>query len=205
MSYTSNSRQFQQTPRSKAIFFSRAFSHEFYAKSLFRNILPIKPLDGIFCDELFFIALCFQYFANQNGRGYRGEQLAHLSAEGRFSRRRTVAGLCPEPRFYRNLLFAIGTLVYGEGFAKTQERVWPPDRILETDGPFQYPGRERDSLTENLFAASGFGSPARQGDLFCSLAAQRVVEAQSLQPQGTRLFLSIPTQHISVCSPQARN
>ena len=39
------------------------------AKSLFRNILSITPTESIFCEENIFLALCFQYFARQGGRG----------------------------------------------------------------------------------------------------------------------------------------
>ena len=49
------------------------------AKSLQFNILPITPLDGIFCEERFFIALCFQYFAEVVGGG--GIQLPVTSGQ----------------------------------------------------------------------------------------------------------------------------
>ena len=42
------------------------------AKSLGLKILPITPLDGIFCEERFFLALCFQYFAEGIGGGGGG-------------------------------------------------------------------------------------------------------------------------------------
>ena len=39
------------------------------AKSLEWNILPLTPLDVIFCKGKFFLALCFQYFAGAMGGG----------------------------------------------------------------------------------------------------------------------------------------
>src|SRR5271169_5948286 len=38
-------------------------------KSLRINILLATPLDGIFCNEMFSLALCFQYFAAGVGGG----------------------------------------------------------------------------------------------------------------------------------------
>ena len=38
-------------------------------KSLGINILPITPLDGIFCEERLFLPLYFQYFADEGGGG----------------------------------------------------------------------------------------------------------------------------------------
>lgn len=62
---TPNSRRFQRVLCSAVPFRLQNFR----PKSLFRHILPISHLDGIFCGELFLIALCFQYFAEARGVG----------------------------------------------------------------------------------------------------------------------------------------
>jgi len=198
---TSNSQQFQQAPPTKGI-----FPQEFQAKSLFRNILPINPLDRIFCAESLLAGFCFQYFANKRGRGSPGTNSLTDPQNGESLGRRILLTLGSMPLAYINLLCPTGTLVYGCEFAKTQGRVWPPDRIFETDGPFQYSGRERNSLAESLFAASGFGSPTRPGELLRSLAAQHVGEGPepSTSEHATVLKRS-PIRHSSMCSPQARN
>ena len=162
LSRTSNSRPFRQTPQSEHVLLSRGFSGKLHLKSLFCNILSISHLDLIFCGELFIVALCFQYFGNNNGRGYSRANSLTVPPNGH------LLGAAPLPsliRYIRNSLCGIGTLVYGVGFAKTQERVWPPDRVLERDGPFQYSGRERNFLAKSLSAGSRFGSPNRHGEL----------------------------------------
>ena len=192
----SNSRPFEQTPQSGGILFLREFSGEFHIKSLFCNILHVNHLYGIFCGELFPVAICFQYLASKKARGYSRTNSLTVRQNGDFPGAAPFPGLV---RYIRNSLCGIGALVYGEWFARTQERVWPPDRIFEKDGPFEYSGRERSPVRERLFAASGFGSPSRRGEL---LAAQHVVEIQRPQLHDTRLFLSsTDTMHRDVQPP----
>ena len=38
-------------------------------KSLRLNILPVNPMNAIFCEDFIAAALCFQYFAEKRGRG----------------------------------------------------------------------------------------------------------------------------------------
>src|SRR5271165_4791314 len=53
-------------------------SQHLSSKSLFWNILPITPTGSIFCGESFLVALCFQYFARDRGRGAVSSQLPQL-------------------------------------------------------------------------------------------------------------------------------
>ena len=199
LSCTSNSRPFRQTPHSGHILFSREFSGQLHPKSLFFNILPINRLDLIFCEELFLAAFCFQYFASKAGRGYsRANSLAVPQKSD------PLGAISPPGQNIKNSLCGIGTLVYGDGFAKTQARVWPTDRVFEKDGPFQYSGRERNSLAKSLSAAFRFGSPQDRARSHIQIMAERVVEVQCPRPHD-RLSLSSNTiQDSSVCSPQGR-
>jgi hypothetical protein len=126
---TSNSRPFRQTPQSGRILSSRELSGELHPKSLFCNILPINPLDLIFCVELFLVALCFQYFANNKGRGYSRSNSLTVRPNG------YLLGAAPLPSlilYIRNSLCVTGTLVYGLRFAKIATSGSPHQKIVAT-------------------------------------------------------------------------
>ncbi len=141
LSSISNSRDFPQAPPPKASCTPTVSLSRYGSNSLFRNILRINHLNVIFCGELFLLAVCFQYFAEVNARGVFRREANRLNL-----------ALC-----------STATLVYGVRFAKPNKEFGRLNRILETDKPSQCSGRERNPRTEGLFAASGFGSPARTG------------------------------------------
>jgi hypothetical protein len=109
LSCTSNSRDFPEAPPTKASFIPSVFPNRYGPNSLLRNILPINPLNTIFCGELFLLPVCFQYFAEVNARGVFRREVNRPFWHRRFPSCR--AG---------NLNFALcstATLVYGVRFA----------------------------------------------------------------------------------------